>query len=145
MSGTKVRVESSFVQIVLPFPILRNKKKIMVSNFIVFIRLQTACHFFFFSSRYLINLPWLLDNFKNKKKIANVGNGNNTTIEQMNFFKKQLLHHRICCIFRDIRNNAFLLSGSTVTSVRTISSLHCVTRVFSIRVVRLFLIFVSLL
>ena len=34
--GTKVRVKSSSVQIVLPIPILRNKK-ILVSYFIVFI------------------------------------------------------------------------------------------------------------
>ena len=47
-------------------------------------------------------------------KTVNFGNGNNTAIEQMNFFKKQLLRHSICCIFVDIRNNAFLLSGSTV-------------------------------
>ena len=57
---------------------------------------------------------------KQKIKTANFENGNNTAIEQMNFFKKQLLHHRICCIFVDIRNNAFLLSGSTV---RTLSIL----------------------
>ena len=40
----------------------------------------------------------------------------------MNFFKKQLLHHRLRSIFVDIRNNAFLLSGFTV---RTLSTVHC--------------------
>ena len=42
------------------------------------------------------------------------------TIEHMNFFKKQLLHHSICCIFVDIRNNDFLLSGSTVRIISTL-------------------------
>ena len=46
--GTKVRVESSSVQIVLHIPILRNKN-IMASNLIVFTTLWTACHFFFIS------------------------------------------------------------------------------------------------
>ena len=39
---------------------------------------------------------------------------------QMNFFKKQLLRHRLCSIFVDIRNNAFLLSGPTVSNISTL-------------------------
>ena len=38
----------------------------------------------------------------------------------MNFFKKQLLHHRLQSIFVDIRNNAFLLSGPTVRIISTL-------------------------
>ena len=38
----------------------------------------------------------------------------------MNFFKKQLLHHRLHSIFVDIRNNAFLLSGPTVRTISTL-------------------------
>ena len=39
----------------------------------------------------------------------------------MNFFKKQLLHLSICCICVDKRNNAFLLSGSTVRTTTSLS------------------------
>ena len=38
----------------------------------------------------------------------------------MNFFKKQLLDHSICCIFVGIHNNAFLLSGSIVRTIPTL-------------------------
>ena len=38
---------------------------------------------------------------------------------QMNF-KKQLLHHSIFVNFVDIRDNAFLLSGSTVRTMNTL-------------------------
>ena len=38
----------------------------------------------------------------------------------MNFFNKQLLHHSLCCIFVDIRSNAFVLSGSILRTISTL-------------------------
>ena len=110
MSGTKVRVESSSVQIVLPIPTLRNKKNNGEQFRCIYETINCLSHFFhfFYVHSYTI-CKVSLKVLKTENKTANFGNGNITDeLLQTAIITSQITGFSI---FADIPTMLFCLVG----------------------------------